>query len=69
MKKPGKGGQRREHLERSLRREVSVMQMLRHPNVVTLWEVINDPRSRKVSLTAHLNQPITALSGSDNLHR
>lgn len=24
------------------------MQMLRHPNVVTLWEVIDDPRSRKV---------------------
>lgn len=24
------------------------MQMLKHPNVVTLWEVIDDPRSRKV---------------------
>lgn len=48
MKKHRKGGQKREHLERSLRREVSVMQMLRHPNVVTLWEVINDPRSKKV---------------------
>lgn len=24
------------------------MQMLRHPNVVALWEVIDDPRSRRV---------------------
>ncbi|CAM9201076.1 unnamed protein product, partial [Ectocarpus fasciculatus] len=46
--KPRRGGQKRELLERTLRREVSVMQMLRHPNVVTLWEVIDDPRSRKV---------------------
>eukprot|EP00752_Nemacystus_decipiens_P001573 g1534.t1 len=46
--KPKRGGQKREHLERSLRREVSVMQMLKHPNVVTLWEVIDNPRSRKV---------------------
>ncbi|CAM9292717.1 unnamed protein product, partial [Pylaiella littoralis] len=46
--KPRRGGQKRELLERSLRREISVMQMLRHPNVVTLFEVIDDPRSRKV---------------------
>lgn len=46
--KPSKGGQKRESLERSLKREISVMKMLRHPNVVTVWEVINDPRSRKV---------------------
>lgn len=46
--KPKRGGQKRELLERSLRREVSVMQILKHPNVVTLWEVIDNPRSRKV---------------------
>ncbi|CAB1110112.1 unnamed protein product [Ectocarpus sp. CCAP 1310/34] len=46
--KSRRGGQKRELLERTLRREVSVMKILRHPNVVTLWEVIDDPRSRKV---------------------
>lgn len=30
------------------------MQMLKHPNVVTLWEVIDDPRSRKVHMIQEL---------------
>lgn len=48
INKPRKGGPKLKSFEQSLRREVSVMKVLRHPNVVTLWEVINDPRSRKV---------------------
>lgn len=48
INKPSKGGHKLKNFEQSLKREVSVMKVLRHPNVVTLWEVINDPRSRKV---------------------
>ncbi|CAN0470523.1 unnamed protein product, partial [Laminaria digitata] len=47
MTRPRKG-RRKEHLESSLKREVSVMKRIRHPNIVTLWEAISDPRSRKV---------------------
>lgn len=61
IKKPRKGGQKREQLERSLRREVSVMQRLRHPNVVTLWEVINDPRSRKARPSSATGQIVAKL--------
>lgn len=48
INKPSKSGPKLKTFEQSLRREVSVMKVLRHPNVVTLWEVINDRRSRKV---------------------
>lgn len=48
MTRPRKG-RRKEHLESSLKREVSVMKRIRHPNIVTLWEAISDPRSRKVN--------------------
>ncbi|CAM9287406.1 unnamed protein product [Chrysoparadoxa australica] len=35
-------------LHESLRREVAAMKKLRHPNIVTLWEVIDDPKALKV---------------------
>ncbi|CAM9866108.1 unnamed protein product, partial [Hapterophycus canaliculatus] len=46
--KPRRCGQKRDLLERNIRREVAVMRMLRHPNIVTLREFIDDPRSHKV---------------------
>lgn len=35
-------------LAESLRREVAVMKKLRHPNIVTLWEVIDDPKAQQL---------------------
>ncbi|CAM9759238.1 unnamed protein product, partial [Scytosiphon promiscuus] len=46
--KPRRRGHKRDLLERNLMREVAVMKFLRHPNVVTLREFIDDPRSHKV---------------------
>ncbi|CAM9764369.1 unnamed protein product, partial [Choristocarpus tenellus] len=43
-----KNGPRSDRLRESLQREVEVMKKLRHPNLVTLWEVIDDPRAQKV---------------------
>ncbi|CAM9405735.1 unnamed protein product, partial [Phaeothamnion confervicola] len=43
-----KRGHRREQLAKSLRREVAAMKKLRHPNIVTLWEVIDDPRAQQL---------------------
>ncbi len=37
-------------LPKILRREVAVMKRLRHPNIVTLWEVIDDPNSHQLYL-------------------
>lgn len=53
MTRPRKG-RRKEHLESSLKREVSVMKRIRHPNIVALWEAISDPRSRKVKYVKHV---------------
>ncbi|CAN0050218.1 unnamed protein product, partial [Sphacelaria rigidula] len=39
-----------QHLAETLRREVAVMKKLRHPNIVTLWEVIDDPRAQQLYL-------------------
>ncbi|CAM9851885.1 unnamed protein product, partial [Discosporangium mesarthrocarpum] len=38
----------KEFIAESLRREVAVMKKLRHPNIVTLWEVIDDPKSQQL---------------------
>lgn len=62
MTRPRKG-RRKEHLESSLKREVSVMKRIRHPNIVTLWEAISDPRSRKVSSHAK-KSPVSSQSKS-----
>lgn len=35
-------------LAETLRREVAVMKKLRHPNIVTLWEVIDDPKAQQL---------------------
>lgn len=44
-----KRGQRLDrHLADTLRREVAVMKKLRHANIVTLWEVIDDPRAQQL---------------------
>lgn len=37
-----------QHLAETLRREVAVMKKLRHPNIVTLREVIDDPRAQQI---------------------
>ncbi|CAM9645159.1 unnamed protein product, partial [Ectocarpus sp. 13 AM-2016] len=42
----GQGGH--QHLADTLRREVAVMKKLRHPNIVTLWEVIDDPKAQQL---------------------
>lgn len=42
------GGPGNPFLMESLRREVAVMKKLRHPNIVTLLEVINDPKAEQV---------------------
>ncbi|CAN0538827.1 unnamed protein product, partial [Ectocarpus sp. 12 AP-2014] len=42
----GQGGH--QHLAETLRREVAVMKKLRHPNIVTLWEVIDDPKAQQL---------------------
>ncbi|CAM9190597.1 unnamed protein product, partial [Laminaria digitata] len=36
------------HLAETLRREVAVMKKLRHPNIVTLLEVIDDPKAEQI---------------------
>ena len=42
-------GQETQHrLVDTLRREVAIMKKLRHPNVVALWEVIDDPKAQKL---------------------
>ncbi len=38
------------HLTSTLRHEVAVMKRLRHPNIVTLWEVIDDPNAHQLYL-------------------
>lgn len=43
-----KGQRPGQHLAETLRREVAVMKKLRHPNIVTLWEVIDDPRAQQL---------------------
>ncbi len=37
-------------LPKTLRHEVAVMKRLRHPNIVTLWEVIDDPNAHQLYL-------------------
>ncbi len=37
-------------LPKTLRHEVTVMKRLRHPNIVTLWEVIDDPNAHQLYL-------------------
>lgn len=39
-----------DRLAESLRREVAVMKKLRHANIVTLWEVIDDPKAQQLYL-------------------
>lgn len=42
-------GQEAQHrLVDTLRREVAIMKKLRHPNLVTLWEVIDDPKAQQL---------------------
>ncbi|CAN0110703.1 unnamed protein product, partial [Hapterophycus canaliculatus] len=41
-------GTQQSHLAETLRREVAVMKKLRHPNIVTLWEVIDDPKAQQL---------------------
>lgn len=42
------GGPRNPVQMETLRREVAVMKKLRHPNIVTLLEVIDDPKAEQV---------------------
>lgn len=44
----GAQGGHNHHLAETLRREVAVMKKLRHPNIVTLWEVIDDPKAQQL---------------------
>ncbi|CAN0043269.1 unnamed protein product [Scytosiphon promiscuus] len=44
----GGQGAQQNHLAETLRREVAVMKKLRHPNIVTLWEVIDDPKAQQL---------------------
>eukprot|EP00903_Cladosiphon_okamuranus_P009035 g8638.t3 len=44
----GGQGSHNHHLAETLRREVAVMKKLRHPNIVTLWEVIDDPKAQQL---------------------
>lgn len=43
-----KGQRPGQRLAETIRREVAVMKKLRHPNIVTLWEVIDDPRAQQL---------------------
>lgn len=36
------------YLAETLRREVAVMKKLRHPNIVSLLEVIDDPKAQQI---------------------
>ncbi|CAM9345621.1 unnamed protein product, partial [Phaeothamnion confervicola] len=79
MKASQEGGSHRgEQLAESLRREVAAMKKLRHPNIVTLWEVIDDPRAQKVYMIQEYmdkgpilpeSYDVTPLSPADALHK
>ena len=43
-----RSGQGDPYLAETLRREVAVMKKLRHPNIVTMLEVIDDPKAQQV---------------------
>lgn len=43
-----KSGPNNPYLAETLRREVAVMKKLRHPNIVSLLEVIDDPKAQQV---------------------
>ena len=43
-------------LVETLRREVAVMKKLRHPNIVTLWEVIDDPKAHQLYMIQVISQ-------------
>jgi serine/threonine protein kinase len=43
--------------ENSIRREIAVMKHLRHPNLASLLEVIDDPREEKIYLSKIYNAP------------
>lgn len=52
-------GQGDDRVAETLRREVAIMKKLRHPNIVTLREVIDDPKARQLYMiqvcTTHSN--------------
>lgn len=48
MDKRRRGQRAGQHLAETLRREVAVMKKLRHPNIVTLREVIDDPKAQQI---------------------
>lgn len=52
----GGQGSHNHHLAETLRREVAVMKKLRHPNIVTLWEVIDDPKAQQLYMIQVCNE-------------
>ena len=42
----------------SIKQEIAVMKRLKHPNIVALHEVINDPTARKIFLIQEVIQKL-----------
>ena len=51
MKK--KGGKSEENYFEDIKREIAIMKKLLHPNVLRLYEVLDDPKVKKIYIFFH----------------